>query len=98
MEPFFVPKADAEVGDTFDGKNGYIIVHVQDLRVEGEQTTWLEILDAEQLAAGPVAAINLQELIPPGLHGYWTDVQLGPTENELKLPAEGWMNDIKLNL
>ena len=98
LEPFFVPKANAEVGDTIEGNDGYILVHVQDLRVKGEETTWLEILDAEDLAAGPVAAIDLQELIPPGLHGHWSDTQLGPTDNELNLPAEGWVNNIRYNL
>ena len=95
-EPYFVPKPGAEVGDTFSGDDGYILVHVQDLREHGRERTCLEMLDASDIAAGPLAAIDLQELVPPGLHGYWDEgVYLGPTENEAELP---WESDIRFSL
>ena len=54
------------------------------------------MLDAADIRAGPLAAIDLQELVPPGLHGYWDEgVCLGPTENETDLP---WENDIRVSL
>lgn len=94
----FVPKPGATTEDTFTGNEGYILVHVNDLREVGREKTCLEILDASDIAAGPLASIDMQELIPPGLHGFWTEESLGPTESEARLPAEGWENDIRFNL
>jgi carotenoid cleavage dioxygenase-like enzyme len=94
-EPVFAPKTHAaEASETFIGDDGYILVEVTDLSQEGRETTLLEILDASDIAAGPVAAIDLQELVPPGLHGSWTDAYLGPTPNET-LPMQ---NDIRYSM
>lgn len=96
QEPIFVPKADAReaTSQVFDGNDGYILVNVTDLRVPGHETTCLEILDAADLQAGPLAVIDLGELVPPGLHGSWTDNYLAQTEHE-SLP---WQNDIRSSL
>ena len=88
-------KPGAAVRGAFTGDDGYILVHVQDLREEGGERTWLEVLDAADIGAGPLTAIDLQELVPPGLHGYWVDdAYLGPTPNET-IPMK---NDIRYHL
>jgi carotenoid cleavage dioxygenase len=37
---------------------------------DGESTA-LEILDAQDMAAPPVATIRLPHRVPPGIHGAW---------------------------
>jgi all-trans-8'-apo-beta-carotenal 15,15'-oxygenase len=92
-EPMFVPKQGAK-GGYFDGNEGYILVNVTDVREPGRETTSLEILDAAKLEDGPLAVIDLKELLPPGLHGSWTETYFGQTEDEM-IP---WQNDIRQSL
>jgi carotenoid cleavage dioxygenase-like enzyme len=95
MEPIFVPKTgtSAAVGDV-DYNEGYILVNVNDFQVPGQERTCLEILDAADIAAGPVATIDLEELLAPGLHGSWTARYFGLLTDE-QLPFE---HDIRLGL
>lgn len=37
--------------------------------------TDLVVVDAERVAAGPVATVHLRHLVPFGLHGSWSDEQ-----------------------
>ncbi|KAI8470373.1 MAG: carotenoid oxygenase [Monoraphidium minutum] len=60
-EPIFVPRQGATAED-----DGYVLVTVHNAATgKGD----LAILDARQLAAGPVATIHLPHLLPAGLHG-----------------------------
>ena len=40
--------------------------------------TELVVLDAQQLEAGPIAALKLHDSVPHGLHGNWAEEYLGP--------------------
>jgi carotenoid cleavage dioxygenase len=62
-EPVFVPRAsDAPEGD------GYVLsVHY----LAAENRSDLIILDAQHLAAGPVARVSLSHRVPAGFHGSW---------------------------
>jgi all-trans-8'-apo-beta-carotenal 15,15'-oxygenase len=42
------------------------------------KTSTLIILDAADVASGPVARVRLSHAVPHGLHGDWTDVVYGP--------------------
>lgn len=66
---------------------------VSDIRPGCERTTWLEVLDAADISAGPLAAIDIGDALPPGLHGSWTDRVLRAEEGE----AVPWQNDIRAN-
>jgi all-trans-8'-apo-beta-carotenal 15,15'-oxygenase len=67
-EPIFVQRRGATEED-----DGYVLVIVNDRRDIGKYSTALEILDAKDIGAGPVATIHLGEGMPPGLHGSWTE-------------------------
>lgn len=91
-EAIFVPKAAA--GDAATPETGgYLLVLVNDLRPGLPNTTWLEVLDADDIGAGPIAAIDVGDPLAPGLHGFWTDRVLCAAEGE-ELP---WENDIRSN-
>ena len=61
-EPAFVPRAGGAEGD------GYILTLLFD---KTANTSDLAILDARQLAAGPIARVKLPHRVPGGLHGAW---------------------------
>jgi carotenoid cleavage dioxygenase-like enzyme len=60
QEPVFVPKSSAsrDPSKPFDANEGYIMVLVNDMRDPVNPKTCLEILDAENLEAGPLAVIH----------------------------------------
>lgn len=60
-EGFFVPGGDAE-GD------GWVLTYAWD---RGTDTSSLVVLDAQDLAAGPVAEVRLPVRVPFGFHGLW---------------------------
>jgi carotenoid cleavage dioxygenase-like enzyme len=62
-EAIFVPKSD----DAPEGQ-GYLLSVVTDLPSD---TSNLQILDAENVAAGPLAVAQLPNRIPVGFHGGW---------------------------
>ena len=62
-EPIFVPRtADAPEGD------GYVLANIYD---EGRRASQLVILDAQNVAAGPLATVYLDHRVPFGFHGNW---------------------------
>ena len=61
--PLFVPRGEAE-------DDGYILTAVYDT---GRGETDLVVLDAADLAAGPLATIALGQHVPPLFHGTWTN-------------------------
>ena len=62
-EPIFVPRtADAPEGD------GYVLANIYD---EGRRASHLVILDAQNVAAGPLATVYLDHRVPFGFHGNW---------------------------
>lgn len=62
-EPVFVARAGAAAED-----DGYVLTCVY--RAGGDSTE-LVILDAADIAAGPLARVSLARRIPAGFHGAW---------------------------
>jgi hypothetical protein len=63
--------------------DGYVLVAVHDASTgKGD----LAILDARRLAAGPVATIHLQHLLPAGLHGSFS----GAAAHEFSAAEPKW--------
>ncbi|NGO70150.1 carotenoid oxygenase family protein [Streptomyces boncukensis] len=62
-EAVFVPAAGGTAED-----DGYLLTIVSDLRADASQ---LLVLDAGDLAAAPVAAVELPRRVPAGIHGHW---------------------------
>ncbi len=62
-EPVFVAAADAKNSD-----DGWLMTFVHDAVTD---TSALEIIDATDMAAGPVAEIKLPVRVPTGFHGSW---------------------------
>ncbi|MEM9606770.1 MAG: carotenoid oxygenase family protein [Actinomycetota bacterium] len=70
-EVVFVPKADDDAEDA-----GWLVGLVHD---QGEQRTELSVLDAQDLARGPVATVHLPQRVPFGFHGNWvSDSSVSP--------------------
>ena len=38
----------------------------------GDDTSKLHIFDAKDISVGPVATVELEDHLPPGLHGMWS--------------------------
>ncbi|TVQ57786.1 MAG: Apocarotenoid-15,15'-oxygenase [Spirulina sp. DLM2.Bin59] len=68
-EPVFVPKPGATAEDA-----GWILMLVYDAARHGSD---LVIVDAADIAAGPIASVHLKIHIPYGLHGNWTGEVFG---------------------
>lgn len=62
-EAAFAPRANAR-----DEDDGYLINFLYD---EGAQNSELLIIDAKDLAAGPVAAVQIPQRVPIGYHTCW---------------------------
>jgi carotenoid cleavage dioxygenase len=62
-EPTFVPAGDGAAED-----EGYVLTYVYDA---GTDRSALEILDASDFAASPVATVKLPRRVPFGAHGGW---------------------------
>ena len=62
-EPVFVPREGAEAED-----DGYLMTYVFD---EQRQASEFIILDAQDLARGPLAQVMLPVRVPFGFHGNW---------------------------
>ena len=62
-EPVFVPKHDAKAED-----EGYLMSYVFD---QDKNTSELIVLDAQNVAAEPIACIELPQRVPFGFHGSW---------------------------
>ncbi|CAG9461377.1 unnamed protein product [Pedinophyceae sp. YPF-701] len=81
MEPAFVPRRGAASED-----DGWLMGLVHDAET---QTADLCILDAKDLAAGPVARVRLPHAVPMQLHGSWTDAHLVGEGDGAAAPAVG---------
>lgn len=79
QEPIFVPRPGGQAED-----DGWVLALVYD---GAEGRTQLVILNAQNLAAGPVATIKLPHMLPFGLHGSWTGSYLGPQPGEPYAPT-----------
>ena len=67
-EPYFVPRVGGGEGGE---KDGYLVTVVRN-----EESSYLAILDASDLAKGPVCKVLLAEgdnAVPHGLHGCWAE-------------------------
>lgn len=62
-EPLFVPRP----GGTSD-EDGWVVVFVYD---KSRNTSDLAVLDASNVAAGPIARVHLPRRVPFGFHGWW---------------------------
>jgi len=62
-EPFFVPAAGAT-----DEEHGYILGYVFEPSTNSSD---LWIMEAENIAAGPIARVKLPQRVPFGFHGVW---------------------------
>ena len=62
-EPIFVPRSD----DSAEG-DGFLLANVYD---ENRKASHLVILDAQNVAAGPLATAYLDHRVPFGFHGNW---------------------------
>jgi len=62
-EPIFVPRSS----DAAEGE-GYVLANIYD---EGRKASHLVILDAQNLADGPLATAYLDHRVPFGFHGNW---------------------------
>ncbi len=62
-EPIFVPKSDSSA----EGE-GFLLANIYDANRDG---THLVILDAQDVAAGPLAKAYLEHRVPFGFHGNW---------------------------
>ncbi|MFJ8162070.1 carotenoid oxygenase family protein [Streptomyces sp. NPDC096136] len=63
-EAAFAPAADGSPS----GTSGWLVTYVHDA---GTGRSDLVVLDAEDLAAGPVATVHLPARVPHGFHGNW---------------------------
>ena len=66
QEPIFCARPGGEAED-----DGWVIVVVNDA---GDDMSRLHIFDAKDITTGPVATVELEDHLPPGLHGYWSNV------------------------
>ncbi|MEM9529939.1 MAG: carotenoid oxygenase family protein [Pseudomonadota bacterium] len=62
-EPAFAPRVDAAGED-----DGYVVTIVSNVL---EDTASLWVMDAADLAAGPLAQVHLPQRVPLGFHGTW---------------------------
>lgn len=70
LEPRFIPRPDAQAED-----DGWLICQLFDSEhIHSE----IVILDAQQLAKGPVAVLRLRNPVPSALHSCWSDTYYGP--------------------
>jgi carotenoid cleavage dioxygenase-like enzyme len=63
----FAPR-DGSAHDPGSGADGYLVSFVTDERVGRSE---VEILDAADIAAGPVARVLLPQRVPVGFHATW---------------------------
>ena len=62
-EPQFVPREGAEEED-----DGFVVTFATNAV---EDRSYFLILDAKDLAAGPISAIEVPQKVASGLHGTW---------------------------
>ncbi len=62
-EPVFAPDPDDDAED-----GGWLLTYVEDLATS---TSTVEIVDARDVSAGPVASVQLPRRVPFGFHGSW---------------------------
>jgi len=70
-EPVFVPRPDGQAED-----DGWLLALIYNA---ARRCSDLIILDAQDLAKGPIARLNLQHHVPYGLHGSFVSEYFGPT-------------------
>ena len=85
------PPSDHGPGATPAEDDGHLLVMVYDVSAP-VATMCLEVLDAVDIAKGPVATIALPDVVPPGMHGSWSKRYMGVCEAE-DLP---YTNDIRV--
>ena len=65
QEPIFAAKPGGE-----DEDDGYVLIVANHA---GEDLCIMHIFDAKKIGDGPVASVELEDHLPPGLHGYWSN-------------------------
>ena len=65
QEPIFAAKPGGN-----DEDDGYVLIVANHA---GEDLCRLHIFDAKKIGDGPVASVELEDHLPPGLHGYWSN-------------------------
>lgn len=83
-EPVFVPRPNAKAED-----DGWVLAMVND-STTGQ--AFMAILEAQDLAAGPIAKIHLKHHYPQALHGSWSPDFIGP---DPKQPYEPRLHDTR---
>jgi carotenoid cleavage dioxygenase-like enzyme len=63
LEPVFVPKSESATED-----EGWVMAYVYDAR---ENRSDVVVLDAQDIANGPIATVKLPDRVPFGFHGNW---------------------------
>ena len=76
-EPIFIPNMKKNEKDGFKEDHGWVISAVYDAVAK---TTFLVLLDAEDMNSGPICTIDLKRHLPYGFHGSWKM----PKEAQLK--------------
>jgi all-trans-8'-apo-beta-carotenal 15,15'-oxygenase len=69
-EPVFVPQPGFVYDTGASEEPGWLLTLVYDA---GMKRSYLAILAADQVAAGPVALVHLTHHVPLSFHGYWHD-------------------------
>ena len=67
-EPVFAPKPDFVYTGDDDQEPGWLLTEVYD---SSTRKSFLAILQADQVSAGPIAIIHLNHHVPLSFHGYW---------------------------
>jgi all-trans-8'-apo-beta-carotenal 15,15'-oxygenase len=68
-EPVFVPLPGRSYGPGDFSESGYLLVEAYD---SATRKSFLAILQAENLRAGPVALVHLKHHVPFSYHGWWS--------------------------
>jgi all-trans-8'-apo-beta-carotenal 15,15'-oxygenase len=84
-EIVFVPADTAGGGAAGAEDDGWLAAMTFDAATK---TSSLVILDAADVASGPIARVRLSHAVPHGLHGDWTDVVYGPGSEVAYAPSD----------
>ena len=77
-EPIFIPNMEKNEKKQFKEDHGWVISAVYDAV---KKTTFLVILNAEDLNSGPICTIDIKRQLPYGFHGSW---KMSKEQKEIK--------------
>ena len=80
-EPIFIPNVEKNEQLHFKEDHGWVIAAVYDAI---KATTFLVILDAEDVGSGPICTIDIKRQLPYGFHGSW------------KMPSSNWQKSTSM--